>query len=233
MRVVAFLLFAHGSFNFSPPQGADIGFSICSHPLLCPLPSYCYVVKSFRRRGREEDDGSEDYFWFDLSYISSASCFIHDRREPGDACLSSSTLKRGRVQCSLRHDAVSNLISLSTRSVWGGATRVRRRVPTSMTSSLGKARGLVAQSSFLLLPLIKFVLGALRSALILCLPGMCFQLPWTGLPGRHDVVEAAGCTCGLTRMKDVAPWTLSSLGEAGKSLGFGGGILDRACSENM
>ena len=58
-------------------------------------------------------------------------------------------------------------------------------VPTSMTSSLGKARrGLVAQSSFLILPLIKFVLGALRSALIFCLPGMCFQLPWTGLPGK-------------------------------------------------
>ena len=34
-------------------------------------------------------------------------------------------------------------------------------------------------------------------------------------------------------MKDVAPWTKSSLGEAGKSLGCGGGFLDLAFLGNM
>ena len=47
---------------------------------------------SSRKREREVDDGSEMYFWFVLSYISSARGFVHDWREPGDACLSSSTL---------------------------------------------------------------------------------------------------------------------------------------------
>ena len=152
---------------------------------------------------RWKDDGSEIYFWFDLSYISSARGFSHDRREPRDACISSSTLngtwtggslpwtrvpefKKGshglaESRCSFWHDALSKLISLRL----GARRKCVDGVPTSMTSSLEKPRrGLVAQSSFLLWPLIIFVLGALRSALILCLLGMCFQLPWTGLPGK-------------------------------------------------
>ena len=100
-------------------------------------------------------------------------------------------------RCSSRHDALSNVISLSTRSGLGEARRgCVDGVPTSMTSSLGKAR-----------------LGARRSKVFSSLAldqirwGCVSNLHGLARWGRRDVVEAAGRTCGLTRMKDVAPWT--------------------------
>ena len=98
------------------------------------------------------DDGSKDggleiYFWFDLSNISSARGFIHDPREPRDACPSSSTLNgtwTGGSLPSARRALESNLPVNQTR-----LEEARREcidgVPTSMTSSLEKARrGLVS-----------------------------------------------------------------------------------------
>ena len=170
---------------------------------------WCRKRISSRKREREVDDCSEIHFWFVLSYISSARGFIHERCEPGDACLllfinTLWHMDRGLV-------AMDPGARVQGRFTWTGSVQVflaarraleyklpvnqirpveARRVgidsvPTSMVSPLGNARrGLFAQCSFLLLPLIKFVLGALRPALILCLPGMCFQLPWTCLPGK-------------------------------------------------
>ena len=116
--------------------------------------------------------------------------------------------------CSLRHDALSNPISLANHDQF--SHRLRRRC--IWNSNLDgrcwthgrRWRGHGRRSKFfdqILMDWIRFVLGALRSALILCLPGCVSNFNGPACRGRRDVVEAAGRTCGLTRMKDVAPWS--------------------------
>ena len=80
--------------------------------------------------------------------------------------------------------------------------------------------------------LIQFVLVAC-SAFFLCLLGMGFQLPWTCLPGKARCCRSGWPHVWADSHEGCGSLDLVIIGEAGASLGFGRGFLDRACSGNM